>query len=231
MSSFLPLLYCKCKSQFESYTTHCHILNTTIYMYKKGWTQRGCLRRGGHWKPKAWTDGASSDEGRVWGEVWSPLSLKSLSLRMHFKPFGNPFSIFYNLYVKLSCILKHLVPNYYFCISLSSSFYFGKVPMLVERWQINCNASFSQPNVQKNSRAHVRGGLKIWKKKMLEKNNQAPHKKAFGHRLPYILYFFIHPNPITQALSGSSLGLLFNFPESGWGRVGGTAFTCELCDY
>ena len=47
-SSLLPLLYCscKCKSKFESYTTHCHILNTTKCMYKKGWTQRGCLRRG-----------------------------------------------------------------------------------------------------------------------------------------------------------------------------------------
>ena len=39
-----------------------------------------------------------------------------------------------------------------------------------ERGHINCNASLSQPNVQKNSRAHVRGrgGLKF-EKKMLEK--------------------------------------------------------------
>ena len=36
MSSLLPLLYCscKCKSKFESYTTHCHILNKEIYVQK-----------------------------------------------------------------------------------------------------------------------------------------------------------------------------------------------------
>ena len=42
---------------------------------------------------------------------------------------------------------------------------------------VNCNASLSQPNVQKTSRAHVRGwwverGAKNFKTKMLEKNNQ-----------------------------------------------------------
>ena len=54
--------------------------------------------------------------------------------------------------------------------------------------------SLSQPNVQKNSRAHVRGrgGLKL--ANMLEKTNKPTPKKK-GHRFPCILYFFIHPQP------------------------------------
>ena len=59
------------------------------------------------------------------------------------------------------------------------------------------NASLSQPNVQKNSRALVRGmgggGLKI--KKKMQENNIAHTLEKIGHRLPCILYFFIHPQP------------------------------------
>ena len=47
MSSLLSLLYCSCKSKskFESYTTHCHILNTTKYMYKRA-GPRGVVNEG-----------------------------------------------------------------------------------------------------------------------------------------------------------------------------------------
>ena len=63
--------------------------------------------------------------------------------------------------------LEHLVPNskLLFCIFLSPSWNFGKVPMCVcgGGGDCSCNASLSRPNVQKNSRALVRGmgGLKF----------------------------------------------------------------------
>ena len=48
MSSLLPLLYgsYKCKSKFESYTAHCHVLNTTRYVYKRA-RSRGVVYEGG----------------------------------------------------------------------------------------------------------------------------------------------------------------------------------------
>ena len=62
----------------------------------------------------------------------------------------------------------------------------------------SCNASLSQPNVQKNSRALVRGnggvgggGLIFWKK-MLENNKVLTEEKNWVY-VP--LYFFIHPQP------------------------------------
>ena len=61
---------------------------------------------------------------------------------------------------------------------------------------INCIASLSQPNIQKNSRAHMRGrGLKF-EEKMLKKTTIKPTpEKQIGHRFPCILCFFIHPKP------------------------------------
>ena len=66
---------------------------------------------------------------------------------------------------------------------------------------INRNASLSQPNVQKISKAQVRerggggggGGLKF--EKNAGKNNQAHTLDKSGHRFPCILFFFIHPQP------------------------------------
>ena len=61
----------------------------------------------------------------------------------------------------------------------------------------SCNASQSQPDVQKNSRALVRGmggGACI----LREKNariQKSPHLRKNGHMFPCILYFFIHPQP------------------------------------
>ena len=53
--SLYCILYrsCKCKSKVESFTTHRHKLNTSKYMYKKGWTQSVFLRRGGGGAMKA----------------------------------------------------------------------------------------------------------------------------------------------------------------------------------
>ena len=82
-----------------------------------------------------------------------------------------------------------------------------------EGWHIICNASLSQPNVQKNSRAHVRGGggLKSEKKKCLKKRSSPHLRKKVWHRFPCILYFFIHPQPNnigpTRALFLISLSL------------------------
>ena len=55
---------------------------------------------------------------------------------------------------------------------------------------------------------------------MLEKQ-KSPHLRKIGHRFSCFLYFFIHPNPITQAQHASSLGtgaLFLIFLESGRGR-------------
>ena len=62
---------------------------------------------------------------------------------------------------------------------------------------IICNASLSQPNVQKNSRAHVRGSgdLKI-EKKCWKKIKPTPKKKLrIGS--PVFCTFSFTPNPIT----------------------------------
>ena len=64
---------------------------------------------------------------------------------------------------------------------------------------INCNASLSQPNVQKNSKAHVRerggGGALDLKKKMLEKTIKPTPKKKVGIGS---LYFVLFHSPSTQ---------------------------------
>ena len=65
---------------------------------------------------------------------------------------------------------------------------------------ISCNASLSQPNVQKNSKAHVResgGGLKF-EKKMLEKKTIKPTpRKKVGIGSPVFCTFSFTLNPIT----------------------------------
>ena len=63
----------------------------------------------------------------------------------------------------------------------------------------SCNASLSQPNVQKNNRVLVRGwgGLKFEKK--CSKTIKPTVKEKLGiYRSPCILYFFIHPNPLQR---------------------------------
>ena len=63
---------------------------------------------------------------------------------------------------------------------------------------INCNASLSQPNVQKNSKAHVRervGGLKFVKK--AEKTIKPTPKKKVGIGFPVFCTFSFTLNPIT----------------------------------
>ena len=74
----------------------------------------------------------------------------------------------------------------------------------------NCNASLSQPNVQKNGRALVI--IKSTPKK----------KEKIGHMFPCIMYFFIHPQPNNIGPAQQQLrywGSLFNFSESGRGGV------------
>ena len=63
---------------------------------------------------------------------------------------------------------------------------------------INCNARLSQPNVQKNSKAHVRerGGLKF-EKKMLKKTIKPTPKKKVGIGSPVFCTFSFTLNPIT----------------------------------
>ena len=62
------------------------------------------------------------------------------------------------------------------------------------RGHSNCNASLSQPNVQKNSPCEEAGGLKFEKKINVGKKIKSTPKKKLGiARFPCILYFFIHP--------------------------------------
>ena len=67
----------------------------------------------------------------------------------------------------------------------------------VERGAHHFQCSLSQPNVQKNSRAHVRGrgGLKL--ANMLEKTNKPTPKKKRGIGSPVFCTFSFTPNPIT----------------------------------
>ena len=62
----------------------------------------------------------------------------------------------------------------------------------------NCNASLSQPNIQKNSRAPVKGrveGLKF--EKIRAEKQLSPHLRKNWAKVPIscIFYFFIHPQP------------------------------------
>ena len=118
---------------------------------------------------------------------------KSMSLRMHFKPFT---------YSITSILRKVVHPNTLF-LTISFAFPCRPLGALVRftcggggKGAHHSQCSLSQPNVQKNSRAHVRGkggGLKI--SKHAGKNKQAHTKEKKGHRFPCILYFFIHPQP------------------------------------
>ena len=66
---------------------------------------------------------------------------------------------------------------------------------------INCNASLSQPNVQKNSKAHVRergGGLKFEKKNAEKTTTIKPTpKKKVGIGSPVFCTFSFTLDPIT----------------------------------
>ena len=52
----------------------------------------------------------------------------------------------------------------------------------------------------------MRGSLKFEEEKMLKKKQSSSHLRKNGHRFHCILYYFIHPNPITKAQYSSSLG-------------------------
>ena len=67
---------------------------------------------------------------------------------------------------------------------------------------INCNASLSLHNVQKNSKAHVRekgggGGLKFEEKKCWKKTIKPTPKKKVGIGSPVFCTFSFTLNPIT----------------------------------
>ena len=88
----------------------------------------------------------------------------------------------------------------------------------------NCNASLRQPNVQKNSRALVRGrGLNL--KKMLEKQLSPHIRKNWAYvPLHFVLFHSLQPNYIGIARQQPrDWGSHFDFSESGRGR--GTAIT------
>ena len=103
-----------------------------------------------------------------------------MSLRMHFKPFKPiyPYSI-------TSILSKVVHPNTLF-LTISFAFPYRPLGALVRftcgggggRGAHHFQCSLSQPNGQKNSRAHVRGrggGLKL--ANMLEKTNKPTPKK------------------------------------------------------
>ena len=82
----------------------------------------------------------------------------------------------------------------------------------------SCNVSLSQSNVQKNSRALVRGwggGLKIWKKNA---RKQSPHLRKNG---AYFVLFHSQPNNIGPARQQPTDWGSLNFSESGRRRKGG----------
>ena len=134
--------------------------------------------------------------------------------------------------------LKHLVPNFYFAFSCCPRGTLVRFPCVCV-WgggggggaHSSWNASLSQSNVQKNSKAIVKGmgGLKIWKQSTYLRKNWA--------YFPCILYFFIHPKPKNTGPARQEprdLGSL-NFSESGRRRGGGGhsyyLFALPLLDY
>ena len=102
-------------NQSLNHTTHCHILNNEIYVQKR-LDPEGLFTKPGHWKPKTWTDGASSDVKEYERGDWTPLSLKSLPQKMHFKPFRNPFSY------SITSILSYFVHSNTFFLTFSFDF-------------------------------------------------------------------------------------------------------------
>ena len=129
--------------------------------------------------------------------------------------------------------LKHIVPNYYFAFSCRP------LGTLV-RFQCGgggggghsyCNASLSQFNVQKDSRALVRGMRGVggggWGgfKFDIFSRKQSPYLRKTGHIFPCILYFFIHtqPNNIGPAWQEPRDWGSLNFSESDRRKGGGGA--------
>ena len=105
-----------------------------------------------------------------------------------------------------------------------------------EAHQLQCKPQSAQCSEKQQSPCEEEGGggvggLKFEKKKMLEKTIKPTPKKKLGIGSPVFCTFSFTLNPITYAQNGSSLGLFFNFSESGRGRVGGTAIAYLLCDY
>ena len=134
----------------------------------QGWTQWGCLHGGRHWKQKAWIE---QHIPRALGEYERGVELPS-----HWSGVRN---FFLNLCL-WECISSHFDAHFSITSMLSTvrhsntlfltiSFAFPCRPLgALVRFPCghsNCNASLSQPNVQKNSRALVRRkGLKFEEK-------------------------------------------------------------------
>ena len=91
--------------------------------------------------------------------------------------------------------LKRLVPNYYFAFSYRPLGALVKFPCGEGAQQLQCKSESAQCSEKQQSPCEGDWGLKF-EKKMLE-NNKTHTLEKNGHWLPCILYFFIHPNPIT----------------------------------
>ena len=151
MSSLLPLMYCSCKSKskFESYTTHCHILNTTKYMHKKAGSRGVFTRGGGGTESQRLVPTA---QAATWGQYErgiKPLFNKIFVSENAFQGIEKPIFPY-----SITSILSKVVHSNTLFLTISYAFPCRPLGALVRFpcvWggggHNYCNASLSRPNV------------------------------------------------------------------------------------